>query len=356
MRASTVDVQLANGLKERNYKISSGDTLPVDQNSLTADARDTASAAIVGRLAPSPTGHLHLGHARSFLLAWWHVRSRGGRIVLRLEDLDVERVKPGMLEATIEDLRWLGLDWDGEPYVQSRGAADIDATAQSLLARELAYPCSCTRKEILTAVAAPHAGEAISIYPGTCRGKYKSLAAAEQASGRPAALRFVVPDIIVRIEDGIQGVREYDARATIGDFPISRRLGMPAYQLAVVVDDARQGITEIVRGVDLLESCARQWLLQEALGYSHPRWWHVSLVTDESGRRLAKRSDDISLAQLRAAGADPRQIVSWVARSAGIDAPPRVSAHELIARFDIALLPRANVRVTIIDRKEFGLV
>jgi len=330
--------------------------LPVDQNSLTASPADTTSAVIVGRLAPSPTGHLHLGHARSFLLAWRHARTRGGRIVLRLEDLDVERIKPGMLEATIEDLRWLGLDWDGEPYVQSRGAADIDAAAQSLLARGLAYPCTCTRKEILTAVAAPHGGEANSIYPGTCRGKYKSLEAAEQASGRPAALRFVVPDIIVRIEDGVQGVREYDARATLGDFPISRRVGMPAYQLAVVVDDARQGVTEIVRGADLLESCARQWLLQEAFGYSHPRWWHVSLVTDESGRRLAKRSDDISLAKLRAAGADPRQIVSWVARSAGIDAPPRIQANELIAHFDIARLPRSDIRVTRTERREFGLV
>ena len=172
-----------------------------------------------------------------------------------------------------------GSDWTGTANrtCNRSGAADIDAAAQSLLARALAYPCTCTRKEILTAVAAPHGGEANSIYPGTCRGKYKSLAAAEQASGRPAALRFVVPDIIVRIEDGIQGVREYDARATLGDFPISRRVGMPAYQLAVVVDDARQGVTEIVRGADLLESCARQWLLQEALGYSHPRWWHVLL-------------------------------------------------------------------------------
>ena len=329
--------------------------MPGEQDSLTVSPHDTASASIVGRLAPSPTGHLHLGHARSFLIAWWHARSRGGRIVLRLEDLDVERVKPGMLEATIEDLRWLGLDWDGEPHVQSRGVADIDDAVQSLLARALAYPCTCTRKEILTSVTAPHGGEAISTYPGTCRGKYKSLAAAEQASGRPAALRFVVPDIIVRIEDGVQGVRDYDARVTIGDFPISRRIGMPAYQLAVVVDDARQGVTEIVRGADLLESCARQWLLQEALGYSHPRWWHVPLVTDESGRRLAKRSDDISLAQLRAADADPRQIVSWVARSAGIDAPPRIHAHELIAHFDIALLPRAEVRVTRTNRKEFGL-
>ncbi len=312
-------------------------------------------AAIVGRLAPSPTGHLHLGHARSFLLAWWHARSRGGRIILRLEDLDVERVKPAMLDATIEDLRWLGLDWDREPYVQSSGVADIDAAAESLLARGLAYPCICTRKEIFAAVSAPHGGENATIYPGTCRGKFPTLADAEQATGRPAALRFRVPDVIVRIDDALQGVREYDARMMLGDFPILRRVGKPAYQLAVVVDDARQGVTEIVRGADLLESCARQWLIQEALGYRHPRWWHVPLVTDEFGRRLAKRSDDVSLARLRSAGTDPGQIVSWVARSSGIAAPPRVHARELVDRFDMRLLPRAEVRITRADLKKLGL-
>jgi glutamyl-tRNA synthetase len=168
-------------------------------------------------------------------------------------------------------------------------------------------------------------------------------------------LRFLVPDLVVRIEDSILGTHEYDARGMLGDFPILRRIGMPAYQLAVVVDDARQGITEILRGADLLESCARQWLLQEALGYPHPRWWHVPLVTDESGRRLAKRSDDVSLARLRAAGADPRQIVSWVARSCGLNAPARLHAREIVDRFDINLLPRADVRITRTVLLEFSL-
>jgi glutamyl-tRNA synthetase len=310
---------------------------------------------VVGRLAPSPTGQLHLGHARSFLLAWWQSRASGGRIVLRLEDLDVERVKPGMIETTIDDLRWLGLDWDGEPYIQSRGLAQIDSAAQSLLARGLAYPCICTRKEILAAASAPHDDEKNAIYPGTCRGKFATLAGAERAAGRPAALRFQVPDVIVRIEDRFQGVREYDARTMLGDFPISRRIGMPAYQLAVVVDDEGQGVTEIVRGADLLESAARQWLLQEALGYRHPRWWHVPLVTDESGRRLAKRCDDLCLAHLRSAGTDPQKIVSWVARSAGIDAPPRIRAQEVIGDFDINLLPRSDIRITTSELKAFGL-
>lgn len=314
-----------------------------------------SSTTITGRLAPSPTGHLHLGHARSFLLAWWHARSRGGRVVLRLEDLDGERVKPGMIEATIEDLHWLGLDWDGEAYVQSSGVAEIDAAAQSLLDRGLAYPCVCTRKEILAAQSAPHAGENSAVYPGTCRGKFTTLAEAERASGRPAALRFIAPDRIIRINDGIQGAHEFTAREQIGDFPISRSLGLPAYQLAVVVDDARQGVTEIVRGADLLESCARQWLLQEALGYPQPRWWHVPLVTDASGRRLAKRSDDVALARLRKAGTDPRQIVAWVARSAGMEAPDFVHAGELLGVFDMARLPKTEVRITAADLTGFGL-
>jgi len=309
----------------------------------------------VGRLAPSPTGRLHLGHARSFLIAWWHARSRGGRIVLRLEDLDIERVKPGLVEATIDDLRWLGLDWDGEPYVQSRGIGEINAAAISLVDRGLAYPCICTRKEIQAAVSAPHGESTETVYPGTCRGKFKSLAAAERASGRPAALRFAVPDRRVRIEDGIQGVCEFDAASAIGDFPILRRLGMPAYQLAVVVDDARQEVTEIVRGADLLESCVRQWLLQQALGFEHPRWWHVPLVTDASGRRLAKRRDDVSLARLRAAGTDPQRLIAWVARSLGIEVPARVRAVELIPHFDITRIPLSEVRVTAFDLKDLGL-
>ena len=318
-------------------------------------AHDAKPSVSVGRLAPSPTGRLHLGHARSFLIAWWHARSRGGRIVLRLEDLDVERVKPGIIEATIDDLRWLGLDWDGEPYVQSSGINQINAAAAALVDRGLAYPCICTRKEIHAAVSAPHGVSTETVYAGTCRGKFASLAAAERAAGRPAALRFAAPNQLVRIEDGIQGVREFNVATAIGDFPILRRLGTPAYQLAVVVDDARQEVTEIVRGADLLESCARQWLLQEALGVGHPRWWHVPLVTDAAGRRLAKRSDDVSLARLRAAGTDPQRIVAWVARSLGIEAPARVSAADLIPRFDITRLPRCEVRVTASDLADLGL-
>ncbi|MBL8857047.1 MAG: tRNA glutamyl-Q(34) synthetase GluQRS [Planctomycetes bacterium] len=301
---------------------------------------------IVGRLAPSPTGHLHLGHARSFLVAWWHARARGGRVVLRIEDLDVERVKPGMLDETLRDLEWLGLDWDGSPWIQSAGLSRIQAAADELVARGLAYPCVCTRREIEAAQSAPHAGEAGERYPGTCRGRFDSVEAAEHESGRKAALRFVVQAGVVEFEDGVLGAQAFDVDATVGDFPILRRAGFPAYQLAVVVDDARQGVSEIVRGADLVDSTARQVLLQRALGYARPRWWHIPLVVDAAGRRFAKRSDDIALARLRALGVAPESLVAWVARRSGIPFAEPASARDFAPEFDMQRLPQAPVIAT----------
>lgn len=312
-------------------------------------------SAIVGRLAPSPTGHLHLGHARSFLLAWWHARARGGRIVLRIEDLDVDRVKPGMIDETLRDLEWLGLDWDGAPRIQSNELAQISAAAQTLIERGLAYACTCSRKEIQAAQSAPHAGDVVTRYPGTCRGKYASLDEAERASGRPAALRFIARAGSVRVDDEFAGAHSSDVALDVGDFPVLRRAGFPAYQLAVVVDDAAQGVTEIVRGADLRESTPRQVLLQEALGLARPRTWHVPLVTDATGRRLAKRSDDVALARLRASGLDPRELVTWVARRSGIEIDSRASAHELVRDFDMTRVPREPVMVSPADLAELGI-
>jgi glutamyl-tRNA synthetase len=296
----------------------------------------------VGRLAPSPTGHLHLGHARSFLLAWWHARSRGGRIVLRIEDLDVDRVKPGMVEATLRDLEWLGLDWDGEVVVQSHGSGRFDEAVRGLLERGLAYPCVCTRAEIAASQSAPHAG-AEARYPGTCRGRYASLAEAETRSGRPACVRLVARDGRIRIDDGFAGPFEFDVQAEVGDFPIARKAGAAAYQLAVVVDDALAGVTEVLRGDDLLPSAARQFLVQEALGLVHPAWFHVPLVVDEEGRRLAKRTDALALARLREAGLDPRVLVGWIARHSGIEGAGRASARDLLPAFDMSRVPRTPV-------------
>jgi len=324
-------------------------------------------AAGTGRLAPSPTGHLHLGHARSFLLAWWHARARGAQIVLRLEDLDVERVKPGMIAETRRDLEWLGLDWDGEVWVQSEHAEAFDAAVQQLLARGLAYPCVCTRKEIAEAMSAPHdapaslssspsaSNPAQSRYPGTCRGKYATLDEARRATGRDPAVRLIVEPGLLELHDEFYGPFTSDVQAEVGDFPIARRAGAPAYQLAVVVDDARQEVMEVVRGDDLLASAARQHLVQRALRLPHPRWWHVPLVTDAAGTRFAKRSDSISLERLRTNGLDPRRLVAWVARRSGITSAEPSSAREFVSRFDMTRVPRQPVRCTPEDLAELGL-
>lgn len=301
--------------------------------------------SVVGRLAPSPTGRLHLGHARSFLLAWWSVRSRGGHIVMRLEDLDVPRMRPGMADAALEDLEWLGLDWDGAPLLQSTGLDRIRAAVDQLVEAGLAYACVCSRGDVRTAASAPQQGEGELRYPGTCRDRFRSLEEAVHVTGKDASLRFRVPAARVQLTDDFVGPASFDPAAEVGDFVIARRDRSPGYQLAVVVDDAHQGVTEVLRGDDLLPSTARQWLLQRALGVPHPRWVHVPLVVDEAGRRLAKRADDLSLAELRALGVDPRAVVSWAARASGMDVPERVSAREAVGAFELALLPHDPVRL-----------
>ena len=309
---------------------------------ISQDKMQPKDAPLVGRLAPSPTGHLHLGHARSFLLAWWHARSRGGRIVLRIEDLDVDRVKPGMIDATLRDLEWFGLDWDGEPILQSRGAERFDVRVRELIEASKAYPCVCTRAEIAASQSAPHAGQEAR-YPGTCRGRFASIEEAEAKSGRPACVRLVAREARIRIEDGFAGTFDFDVQAEVGDFPIARKAGAAAYQLAVVVDDALAGVTEVVRGDDLLPSAARQFLVQEALVLPHPTWFHVPLVVDEDGRRLAKRTDALALSFLREQGRDPRELVSWVARSAGIERAARETPRELLGAFDLRRVPKTPV-------------
>ena len=296
-----------------------------------------------GRLAPSPTGELHVGHARSFLLAWWSARARGGRVVLRIEDLDRDRVKPGAIETVLCDLAWLGPDWDGEPLHQSAETGPLADAVEALLEEGLAYPCVCSRREIRAARSAPQEGVSELRYPGTCRDRFDDLATAERESGVAAGIRLRVPPGPRALEDGFVGRFEADVAAEVGDFLLARRDGAFAYQLAVVVDDARQGIDEVVRGEDLLPSAARQHLLQEALGLPHPTWFHVPLVVDEDGERLAKRRGDLSLRHLRESGVDPRAVVAWAARSAGLDVGERVEAAACVAGFDMARVPRERV-------------
>jgi len=296
----------------------------------------------VARLAPSPTGRLHLGHARSFLLAWWHARARGGRVLLRLEDLDRARLRPGASETCRRDLEWLGLDWDGAPLSQSDDPRPYAQALERLLAAGQAYACACSRAEIERALSAPHAGEGELRYPGTCRTRGLADGA---PPGLPLAVRLRVPEGPLALEDGFVGAFRCDVQAEVGDFLLARRDGFVAYQLAVVVDDARQGVSEVLRGDDLLPSAARQWHLQTALGLPHPRWFHVPLVLDAEGARLAKRRGDLALEELRAGGTDPRAVVAWAARSAGQACGERVRAAELVATFDLARVPRAPVRL-----------
>ncbi len=305
--------------------------------------------SVVGRLAPSPTGHLHLGHARSFLVAWWSVRSQLGKIVLRIEDLDTQRSRPEFIDDCIRDLEWLGLDWDAGPRRQSAGLNEILAVADKLYHRGLTYPCVCSRGDLKASVSAPQEGVDEPRYPGTCRGRFSSREQAMRESGKGAAMRFAVEPGRVSVLDTLSGQRDFDVSADVGDFPVLRRNASPAYQLAVVVDDARDGVTEVVRGDDLLPSAARQQLLYDALGLEIPRWVHLPLVTDESGRRLAKRADDVSLRRMRAQGVDPRAVVKWVAGSIGCQFEGILPAREVTALFRLATIPKQRVSVAAQD-------
>lgn len=298
----------------------------------------------IGRLAPSPTGLLHVGHARSFLLAWWQMRACGGRIQLRLEDLDRERSDKRWEDSQLRDLEWLGLDWDGAVVRQSDELDELNAAVEQLIASGAVYPCVCTRREIQEAASAPHGLGGESAYPGTCRDRFESLQTAEARSGRGACLRLRVQPGQVTFEDHVAGRLSFDVHELVGDFPITRRDGQPAYQLAVVADDARHGVTHVLRGDDLLDSTPRQILVADALGLGRPEWAHVPLVHDDDGQRLAKRTDGLALETLRESGVDSRALVAWVARSAGMDVPDRVSAADALDSFDLALLPREPVR------------
>lgn len=296
-----------------------------------------------GRLAPSPTGVLHLGNARSFLLAWLDLRARGGAVVLRIEDLDGPRIKSGAAEQAIADLRWLGLDWDEGPLYQSARLHRYAGALAALQARGLAYPCTCTRRDVELAASAPNAGDEGPRYPGTCAGRYPDAAAAAAASGRPPCWRFAVSaGAVVEFEDRCAGPRRFSVATELGDFVIVKNSGEPAYQLAVVVDDAEMGIDEVLRGDDLLPSAARQILLYRALGWAPPRFAHVPLVVGEDGRRLAKRHGDTTLARFRAQGWSPEALVGLLAASCGLARPgTRCRPAELLADYDLARLPRA---------------
>jgi glutamyl-tRNA synthetase len=302
---------------------------------------------IVGRLAPSPTGGLHLGHARTFLIAWLAARRAGGKVLLRIEDLDATRVRAAARTEMLVDLSWLGLDWDegpdlggpNAPYVQSERRAIYEAVMERLKARDLIYPCTCTRAEIARAASAPHPEDEGPTYPGTCA--HRSAADAAGLGDLPFAWRFRVPQGPVAWDDLFLGPMSLDPSRLGGDFLVGRNGLGPSYQLAVVVDDALMGVNQVIRGDDLVPSTPRQILLYRALGHPVPRFGHVPLAVTPDGRRLAKRDGSIKLATLRSKGIDPRSLVGELVHSCGwSDTISPCTPAEAIARFDPLTLPR----------------
>jgi glutamyl-tRNA synthetase len=268
-----------------------------------------------GRIAPSPTGFLHLGHARTFWVAHQRARTAGGKLVFRNEDLDVRRCKAQFVTAMYEDLRWLGLDWDegpdmggpAGPYVQSQRREFYLAAWRKLRDAGSIYPCTCSRKDLERALQAPHEDDDEVPYPGTCRGKMTTASGWKSPAG--VSWRFKVPDgQAIVFDDRYFGRQEFVVGRDFADFLVWRRDDVPAYQLAVAVDDTAMQITEVVRGADLLKSTARQLLLLEALRCPAPGYFHCPLLRDENDQRLAKRHDALSLRALRQQGADPKKL------------------------------------------------
>lgn len=291
------------------------------------------------RLAPSPTGKQHLGNARTFLIAWLSCRSRNGHLILRIEDIDSPRVKPEATQQIYDDLRWLGLEWDEGPVVQTERLAIYEEYLRCLQQHELVYPCTCTRTDILAAASAPHLEHEGPAYPGTCAGRTVSDA---KTLDRPYAWRFRIDDA-PSFEDGFLGETFSDIRKVGGDFVVWKAANAPAYQLAVVVDDALQGITEVVRGDDLVPSTPRQILLYRAFGWEIPRFIHVPLVVGPDGGRLAKRHGEARISSFRERGMAPEKLLGWLAWSCGwLEKPEPIRAGELIPLFDLRKIPRGQ--------------
>lgn len=300
---------------------------------------------VVGRFAPSPSGRMHLGNLFSALMAWLSCRSMGGRMVLRIEDLDRERCKPEYARQLAEDLQWFGLDWDEggcfEPYLQSRRDEFYAAQFAKLVELRLVYPCYCSRAS-LHAASAPHASDGRVIYAGTCRGMSQEQRAAQT---KTPAWRLMVPQEVVAFRDGNYGEFSQDLARECGDFIIRRADGVFSYQLAVVTDDALMGVNQVVRGSDLLDSTPRQIYLNRLLGFPVPEYYHLPLLMADDGHRLSKRERDMDVEELRKFYS-PEEIVGRLAHLAGIiEKPEAVSPRELITEFSWDKVKKENISV-----------
>ena len=294
---------------------------------------------VVGRFAPTPSGRMHLGNVFAALIAWASVRSQDGEMVLRMEDLDTQRTSADFAAVLRDDLSWLGLDYDRETPPQSQRSDTYDRYFEMLREKGLIYPCYCTRSQ-LHSVNAPHLSDGTYVYNGTCR----NLTEAERAKfDRKPAWRCIVPDKLWAVEDLVQGHYELNLATQCGDMVMRRADGVYVYQLAVTVDDGEAGVTEVVRGMDLLSSAPRQMYLQELFGFKHPRYGHVPMLLAPDGRRLSKRDRDLDLGELRKR-VTPEQLIGTLAFAAGlIDKNEPLSARELAVEFSWENLSGENI-------------
>lgn len=298
---------------------------------------------VVGRFAPTPSGRMHLGNVFAALIAWLSVRSQGGEMVLRMEDLDTLRTSDAYARLLRQDLAWLGLDYDRETPPQSTRSETYDRYFDRLMEMGLLYPCYCTRSQ-LHSVNAPHLSDGTYVYPGTCRNLTPQ---ARRAMNRTPAWRVVVPDRLWSLDDRVQGRYELNLAKDCGDMVVRRADGVYVYQLAVTVDDGEAGVTEVVRGMDLLSSAPRQMYLQELFGFPHPQYAHVPMLLAPDGRRLSKRDRDLDLGELQKRFS-PEAIIGLLAHAAGlIDRPAPISAAELAKEFQWSNLRGDSIYLNI---------
>ena len=297
----------------------------------------------VGRFAPTPSGRMHLGNVFAGMIAWLSVKSRDGEMILRMEDLDTQRTSDALAQLLREDLTWLGLTWDRETEPQSKRSKVYDRYFERLQELDLLYPCYCTRSQ-LHSVNAPHLSDGTYVYAGTCR----DLTDAQRAAfDRAPSWRVKVPDKIWTVEDLMQGTYRENLLTDCGDFVVRRADGVYVYQLAVTVDDGEAGVTEVVRGNDLLSSAPRQMYLQELFGFSHPAYGHVPMLMSVDGRRLSKRDKDLDLGVLRQK-MKPEQLLGILAHACGLtEKPEAVSAKELATVFSWDKIKKEDIYLTL---------
>lgn len=304
---------------------------------------------VVSRLAPSPTGALHLGNIRTFMCAWLSARAQGGHVLMRIEDLETPRVKPGATEKMLDDLRWLGFDWDGGVEIQTQRRAYYAEIFQILRRQNALYPCICTRGEMLAASqgAPQQGGEHELRYPGTClKQSEEYILELSKAAGREPAWRLKTEPGAVEFDDLLYGHESIDVNKDCGDFIVARAPDNPAYQLAVVADDIAAGVTQVVRGADLIPSTARQMLLYRLLNSPMPHYGHVPLFVGPDGMRLAKRHGDARISSFREKGVRAERIIGTLAKWSGLTDGGDISLRELMVFWSWKKIPRKKVVLT----------